>query len=135
MRGLWVAIALALALALSAPAAGAWSAGATGSGKAAARTLPSGNVPSGTGGVGTVNLSWTASSFAGGGAVPGYVVRRFNSVTLAEATVGGGCAGVVTATACTETGVTTGSWKYTITPAAGTWRGGQSAQSPAIVVI
>ena len=129
------AVAAAVALALVAPAAAAWSAGATGTGNAAAKTLPSGNVPSGSGGIGTVSLTWTASAFAGGGAVPGYVVRRFNSVTLAEATVGGGCAGVVAATSCVETGVTTGTWRYTITPAAGTWRGGQSAQSAAIVVI
>jgi hypothetical protein len=31
--------------------------------------------------------------------------------------------------------VSTGSWKYSVTPAAGAWRGGQSAQGNTIVVL
>lgn len=85
--------------------------------------------------LGTVNLSWSASSFSGGGPVPAYVVRRFNGITGTEAAVGGGCAGLVAATSCSESGVLPGSWRYTVTPAAGAWRGGQSAQSAAILVI
>jgi hypothetical protein len=122
------------ALVLAAPAAGAWSAGASGSGAAAARTMPAGTIPSGSAGAGSVTVSWTASTFAGGTPVPGYVVRRFNSVTQAEATVLPACAGIVSGTSCVESGVPTGSWKYTVTPAAGTWRGAQSAQSAAVVV-
>jgi hypothetical protein len=82
-----------------------------------------------------VSLSWGGSSFAGGGAVPSYVIRRFNAVTGTEAAVGGGCSGLVSATSCSEAGVTPGSWKYTVTPAAGAWRGGQSAQSASILVV
>jgi hypothetical protein len=81
-----------------------------------------------------VTLSWAASNFAGGGVVPGYVIRRFNSVSQAEATVLTVCAGTVSGTTCTENGVSVGSWKYTVTPAAGSWRGAQSAQSAAVVV-
>jgi hypothetical protein len=122
------------ALTLAAPAAGAWSAGAGGSGAAAARTMPAGNVPSGTAAIGSVTVTWTASTFAGGTPVPGYVVRRFNTVTAAEATVLSACSGIRSGTSCTESGVPTGSWKYSVTPAAGTWRGGQSAQSAAVTV-
>lgn len=127
-------VIVACALALAAPAAGAWSAGGNGSGAAAARTMPPGNTPSGTAGMGSVALSWTASTFAGGTPVPGYVIRRFDSVTQAEATVLASCAGIVSGTSCTESGVPLGSWKYTVTPAAGVWRGTQSAQSAAVVV-
>lgn len=128
------ALIAAGALALAAPAFGAWSAGATGSGAAAARTMPAGNTPSGTAAPGSVTVTWTASTFAGGAAVPGYVVRRFNSVTQAEATVLPACAGIVSGTSCIESSVPIGSWKYTVTPAAGTWRGTQSAQSAAVLV-
>lgn len=121
-------------LAFAAPAAGAWSAGSVGSGAAAARTMPAGNTPGGAASMGSVTVTWTASTFAGGPPVPGYVVRRFNSLTQAEATVLAACAGTVSETSCTESGVPIGSWRYTVTPAAGTWRGAQSAQSAAVVV-
>jgi hypothetical protein len=124
----------AIALALAAPAAGAWSAAATGSGAAAAKTMPAGNTPTGTAAIGSVTVTWTASTFAGGTPVPGYVIRRFNSVTQAEATVLAACNGIVAGTSCVESGVPIGSWKYTVTPAAGTWRGAESAQSLAVVV-
>lgn len=122
-------------MAFAAPAAGAWSAVASGPGAAAARTLPTGNTPSGSAGVGSVTLTWTASSFAGGPPVPGYVIRRFNNLNQAEATVLSACSGIVTGTSCVESGVPTGSWRYTITPAVGAWRGGQSAQSEVVVVL
>jgi hypothetical protein len=120
---------------LASPASAAWSAGASGSGAAQARSLPGGNVPSGSAFLGSVTLSWSASSFAGGGPVPAYVIRRYNGLTGTEATVGNGCSGLVSATSCVESGVTPGTWKYTVTPAAGAWRGGQSAQSASILVI
>ena len=128
------AVIAAAALALASPAVGAWSAGAGGSGAAAARTMPAGNTPSGTASFGSVTVTWTASTFAGGTPVPGYVVRRFNSLTQVEASVLPACSGIVSGTSCTESGVTIGSWRYTVTPAAGTWRGGQSAQSSAVLV-
>jgi hypothetical protein len=129
------AIVLAIALAITAPAAAAWSAGAAGSGAVAARTMPAGNTPSASASLSTVTVTWTASTFAGGTPVPGYVIRRFNSVTQVEATVLSACAGTVLGTSCVESGVPTGSWKYSITPAAGVWRGAQSAQSTAVTVI
>jgi hypothetical protein len=97
--------------------------------------MPAGNVPSGTVAGNNVTLTWTASTFAGGGAVPGYVIRRFNSVTQVEAAVLADCVGTVAATTCTENGVPVGSWVYTVTPAAGTWRGAQSGQSAVVTVL
>jgi hypothetical protein len=129
-----IALIAAGALALAAPALGAWSAGAAGSGAAAARTMPAGNTPSGTPASGSVTLTWAASTFAGGTAVPGYVIRRFNNLSQAEATILPACAGIVAGTSCTESGVPIGTWRYTVTPAAGTWRGAESAQSAAVIV-
>jgi hypothetical protein len=130
-----VGVVALLALVLCGVAQASWSAGASGAAATAARTMPAGNVPSGTVADNSVTLTWTASTFAGGGAVPGYVVRRFNSVTQVEATVLSACDGVVSATTCTENTVPTGTWVYTVTPAAGVWRGAQSGQSAVVTVL
>ena len=83
-----------------------------------------------------VTLTWTAVSFTGGSGVPGYVVKRYDGLTNALQTVLAGCSGLVATTGCTENGVPTGTWKYTITPAAGSkWRGTESGQSAAVVVL
>lgn len=130
-----LALVAVLALAVCGVAQASWSADASGAAATAAKTMPGGNVPSGTVAGNAVTLTWTASTFAGGGAVPGYVVRRFNGITQAEATVLAACAGVISATTCTENGVPTGTWVYTVTPAAGSWRGAQSGQSAVVPVL
>lgn len=124
----------ALALVLCGGAQASWAVDNSASGASKARTMPAGNVPSGSVAGNSVTLNWTGSDFAGGGAVPGYVVRRFNNVGGAEATVLSACTNVTTNT-CTENGVPIGTWRYTITPAAGTWRGTESAQSLVITVL
>jgi hypothetical protein len=128
------ALVAALALALCSAAQASWSAGASGTGVTSGKLMPAGNVPSGSVAGSSVTLTWTASTFADGGAVPGYVIRRFNSLTQVESAVAAACAGTISATTCTENGVPLGTWRYTVTPAAGTWRGAQSAQSAAILV-
>ena len=130
-----VGVVAVLALILCGVAQASWPGNGSGVGASQARTMPAGNVPSGTVAGNSVTLTWTASTFAGGGAVPSYVVRRFNSVTSAEAAVLADCAGLVSATTCTENGVPVGTWRYTVTPAAGAWRGTQSAQSAVITVL
>jgi hypothetical protein len=118
---------------------GAWSVGLLGSGAAGAKALSAsvGNVPSGTVASHSVTLSWAASQFNGGGGnVPGYVIKRYDGITNALQVTLSGCGGVVGSTGCTENAVPTGSWKYTITPAAGTnWRGIESAKSASITVL
>jgi hypothetical protein len=128
-------VALVLAGVLVGAATAAWAPTGSGAGAASARTLPAGNVPSGSASLGSVTLSWTASNFAGGTPVPAYVVRRYSAIGGAESAVLSACSGLVAATTCTESGVPAGSWTYTITPAAGAWRGMQSAQSASILVL
>jgi hypothetical protein len=41
----------------------------------------------------------------------------------------------VGATTCTENSVPTGAWKYTVTPAAGAWRGIEGGMSATITVL
>jgi hypothetical protein len=83
---------------------------------------------------GTVAVSWAASTLANGVAVSGYAVTRYSATNVPQA-VGGTCSGLVAATTCTETGVPTGTWTYTITPRFATnWMGAESAKSAAIVV-
>ena len=67
--------------------------------------------------------------------MPAYVVRRYNAFGGAEGTVLPGCSGLVPATSCVENNVPIGAWKYTVTPAAGAWRGAQSAQSAQVLVL
>jgi hypothetical protein len=130
------ALAIAGVLALTGVAHAAWAVGASGNGAAQAKTMlgVGGNVPTGSAAGSSVTLTWTASLFVDGATIPSYVIRRFNSITSAEATVLSACSGIVTGTTCTENGVSIGSWTYTVTPAAGLWRGVQSAQSSAILV-
>jgi hypothetical protein len=133
MRALAIAAGV---FALTGVAHASWTVGASGAGAAEAKTMlgVGGNVPTGSVAGSSVTLTWTASLFVDGATIPSYVIRRFNSITSAEAFVLSACAGIVSGTTCTENSVPIGSWKYTVTPAAGVWRGAQSAQSEAILV-
>ena len=127
-------LALSMTVAWAAPAAASWSGAGSGSAAAAAAVMPSGKTPTG-GAVGTsVTLDWSAATFANGSAVAGYVINRYSTGTGVQATVGAGCAGIVTTTTCTESAVPPGSWMYTETPVQNNWTGGQSADSAPIVV-
>ena len=124
------------ALVLVGPSAAAWSGSGSGTAGTRATTMGAGNTPTATAPTLSTNVtvSWTRTSYANGALVQGYIVRRYNAVTGAAAGVGASCSGVVTGTSCTESGVTPGSWKYTVTPADGAWRGTESAQSAAVTV-
>jgi hypothetical protein len=131
-----VLIVLLVVSVLVGSATAAWQAGASGAAASAARTMPAGAVPNQPTAAGAnVTVTWSASAFAGGGNVPAYVVRRFNALTSTEGTVLTACSGLVAGTTCTENNVPTGSWKYTVTPAAGNWRGTQSGQSASVLVL
>ena len=127
--------ALVLLTALGAPVASraAWQAPGTGGQFARAISLPTGSTPTASVSNRSVALSWSASSLPGGGAVSGYVVRRYSTGGTLQS-IGSGCSGTITTTSCTETGVPAGSWLYTVTPAQGNWRGGESGQSSAATV-
>jgi hypothetical protein len=72
--------------------------------------------------------------FPNGSAVAGYVINRYSTVTGLPATVGSGCAGIITTTTCTEASVPSGTWTYTDTPVQINWTGGQSPKSTTIDV-
>jgi hypothetical protein len=114
-------------LALAGPASASWSSSGSGHGAAKARSMPGGNQPSVSGLLTTKTVTWSASLFADGGAVPSYVIRRYPALGGAAQNAANGCGGLVAGTSCVETGVV-GSWKYTVTPAVGLWRGAESAQ-------
>jgi hypothetical protein len=116
-------------------AAAAWTLTRSGPGAAKAKALGPGNQPGASNQGRRVTVTWTASYFTTGGAVPGYVVRRYNAVTGVGVNALNGCSGTITALTCTESSVPTGSWRYTVTPAAGTnWRGVESPKSSVVVI-
>jgi hypothetical protein len=124
------------ALVLVGPSAAAWSGSGTGTAGTRATTMGGGNTPAATAPVLSTNVTvnWTRSAYGNGALVQGYIIRRYNALTGASASVGASCSGIVGGSSCTESGVAAGSWKYTVTPAQGSWRGTESAQSAAVTV-
>jgi hypothetical protein len=126
---------LALWLAASVPAANAgWGVQSTGSGSAKARTMSGGHSPTASLTGNDVTLTWTASTFPEGGSIPTYIVKRYNLLGAPQSVLAN-CAGTVTGTTCTENDVPIGTWKYSVTPALGLWRGSESPQSADVVVL
>ena len=132
-----VPLVLCLLLLSGVAALAHWTAGslAGGHGAAAATTVGQGSTPSASALGRTVTVTWPASTLAGGQAVDGYQIKRYDSVTLVSQTITSACAGTVTATTCAESNVPEGSWVYTVTPRFATnWVGAESAKSPAVAV-
>lgn len=129
-----IAAAIAAALALGSGSAGlaAWSGSGGGSAASRALTMPVGQAPTAGANGTSVTVRWPTATFSTGAGVEGYVVHRYDTLNGAPATVGAGCNGVVTSTTCTETGVAVGTWVYTVVPAQGAWRGGESPVSNAV---
>jgi hypothetical protein len=134
MRWFLLLAAAAVAVGYPAGAAASWRLTGAGSAAAMAKTLGSGNVPTGSVSGHKVTVAWTASSYTNGGAPAGYLVQRYNASTGVVQTIGANCSGTITALTCTENGVPAGSWKYTVTPATANWRGPESAKSATVVV-
>jgi hypothetical protein len=129
---------LALAALVAAGAArSAWIPTGVGNGKIRSKTMTAsiGNVPSGSVAGSSVTLTWSASQFADGANVPQYVIKRYNAITNALQATLANCNGLVGATTCTENSVPIGTWKYSVTPAAGAWRGIEGAKSATITVL
>jgi hypothetical protein len=137
VRVLGVTFLLAAALALPGPGDAAWSVGRTGTGAVGTKTMPTAApaAPSGSVSSHDVTVTWSGSQFADGTSVPSYVVKRYDALTNALQATLSACSGNVGGTTCVEHSVPTGSWKYTVTPAAGVWRGTESAKSATVVVL
>ena len=131
MRRLALALTVAaVAVGFPGGAAAGWGLLGSGGGKAKAKTLNAGNVPTLANGNGhNVNVSWAASTYANGGSPQGYLIKRYTSAGVFSANACGGT--VVTTLTCTDS-ASKGTWKYTVTPATGNWRGAESALSAAI---
>jgi hypothetical protein len=127
-----IAAALGL-LAEAGPVMASWAPPGTGSASSRARTMPVGNTPSASVSGRNVTVSWSASSFSGGDQVSGYTVKRYNTSGVQQ-TIGSACSGTISALTCTEQGVASGTWKYSVTPQQGNWQGAESAQSAAATV-
>lgn len=112
----------------------AWGLGTSGTGAAKAKSMSAGNTPSASVSENDVTVTWAASAFPEGGSIDSYIVKRYNTLGAAQ-TVLANCAGTVSGTTCTENDVPIGTWRYTVTPALGLWRGGESAQSADVVVL
>jgi hypothetical protein len=94
-----------------------WAAKSSGSASGHIGSLPAPQISSATPGGGTVALSWTAVSAPAGGTVSYYVSRDGGAASSAcpSSTTPG------TQTSCTDTGVPTGSHKYTVTAVWHSW--------------
>ena len=115
-----------------------WTADSTpgGNGAAAATSVNQGATPSGSVSGQSVTVSWAATTLANGQPVGGYVIKRFDSVTLVQQTINSACAGVVATTSCVEANVPVGSWRYSVTPVIGAnWQGAESVRSSPVVVV
>ena len=134
-RTILVASAAAMTVVIPATQAMAqWSVSGAGSGGAAATTMPAGATPAAAATGSTVSVRWAAVTLPDGTPVDGYVVNRINAINGQPATVGPGCAGVVTTTTCAELSVPSGTWVYTDTPVYGNWFGAASSPSSAVTV-
>ena len=137
MRAAVLAFLALVALVAAGAGRGAWIPTGVGNGKIRSKTMTAstGNVPSGSASGSSVTLTWSASQFADGANVPQYVIKRYNAITNAVQTTLANCNGLVGSTTCTENSVPIGTWKYTVTPAAGVWRGIEGAKSGTITVL
>ncbi|HJP79775.1 MAG TPA: hypothetical protein VJ914_36220, partial [Pseudonocardiaceae bacterium] len=96
---------------------------------AVADSVGAGGAPTATVSGTSINLTWSASTTAGGRAVGGYLVNRYPSASGGTATPAaqGTCAATpVAALTCTEANVPPGTWYYTITPVLSAWHGTES---------
>ncbi|MDP9071801.1 MAG: hypothetical protein M3N68_11120 [Actinomycetota bacterium] len=108
------------------PAQATWGSVAAGTGLARAAGMPAGSAPTVAASGQDVSLTWAPRAFADKTPMEGYVVRRYGDADVHQV-VGVGCAGILTATSCTEHRVPAGRWRYTVTPVFGAWTGGEGA--------
>ncbi|MEA2300767.1 MAG: hypothetical protein QOE44_1302, partial [Solirubrobacteraceae bacterium] len=126
-------IALCATAMLTVTAWAIWSAGAdaTSHGASTAASVNQGATPTASAAPGrTVAVAWGAATLSNGHAVDGYIVKRYDAGSGVAQTVLSGCSGTISTTSCTETGVPSGAWKYSVTPVIATnWQGAESLKS------
>jgi hypothetical protein len=127
LRAVLIGMAIAAA-ANPAAATAAWTHSGIGAPTAKAVSMPTGSTPTASVSNRSVAVSWSASTMPGGGAVSGYVVKRYDTNGNVQ-TIGSGCSGTIAALTCTETSVPGGTWRYTVTPVRGNWTGFEGSQS------
>ena len=124
-------VSAALVISWGGPAANAfWQTLSSNAGAAQADFIPAVPAPTASVSPASAAVSWVQGSTAAGRPVAGYTVARYASATDGtKVAAGGGCAGTVTALACTESGLPGGTWYYTVTPILASWQGVESARS------
>lgn len=107
-----------------------------GSASTSADAVGTGTTPAATVSGGNVTLAWNASTTVAGRTVTGYTVARYASASGGtRVPAGGTCVGTVTAgLVCTDQGVPTGTWYYTVTPVLAQWQGLESSRSSGAAV-
>jgi hypothetical protein len=133
-RLLIVSVTAVLPLCFAPASVGSWLATSTPTGDATAHatSLSPGSQPTATLSGVDVLVSWPPST--AGAPVSGYEVRSYNASSGTPRTVGANCAGVIVATTCIETGMTAGTWRYTVVPRLASWIGVESPRSTATFV-
>lgn len=112
----------------------AWVSTGAGAGSGRALLTGAGGSPTPTTSGRNVSLTWASSTYSNGVAVPSYLVRRYDAAgTVVQTISSGTCAALVTGLTCTEAAVPAGSWRYSVTPAVGNWRGAEGAKVAATV--
>ncbi len=146
-RRFWVLVAaLVVACACAAGALAYWTSGSStgGNGRGDIGTLGTGATPSASLVGRTATVSWSQTVIAGSrlGLLTsgGYTVRRYAaSAPSTPITPGASCSGSITGAAdplsCSESGLTTGRWLYTVTPTYYLWTGAESPQSTFVAVV
>jgi hypothetical protein len=141
-----VAVAVVVAASMAGAALAYFTAGATaGSGGAAsAASLSLGNTPTLSLSTRDVQVTWTQNSpsfligVLGADANGGYLVSRYADSGGGAITPSASCSGLQQGWAdpltCTETGVATGRWTYTVTPKFYNWLGSESAKSTHVII-
>jgi hypothetical protein len=95
-------------------------------------TLSPGNKPAVRAAGNLVTVSWTPNTF-GERKVDSYRIQRYDLAGSAQQPLGT-CEENVAKESCTDSGVPTGSWRYTVVPVKGGWTGPESAKSDAVIV-
>lgn len=108
----------------------------SGASSASADGMGAGATPTATVSGGNVTLAWNATTTLAGRPVTGYTVARYASASAGtKSPAGGTCSATVTAgLGCTDQGVPTGTWYYTVTPVLGQWQGVESVRSSGAAV-